>query len=94
MTSNKYIPIRINVQRILIGALLILSVIMIYLIINQKNEIGVLKSKSFEQNATIQVLTNKVNELEDEKSNFEEQISDLEGRINDLENRKVVITYK
>jgi len=94
MTSNKYIPIRVNVQRILVGILFIFSVIMIFLIINERKEINILKNKSTGQTVLIRILRSQVSDLEDEKSNLEDQISDLEGRIDDLENRRIVITYE
>ena len=94
MKNSKYIPVRINIQNILIAALLIFSTAVIFFFIKQKKDVDILKSKSFEQNILIHNLKSKVSNLENEKSDLEDQISDLESTIDDLENRTVVITYE
>ena len=94
MKSSKYIPVRINIQKILILSLLIFLITMLLFFIKQKKDIDILKSKSFQQNVLINNLKNEVSDLEDEKSNLEDEINDLESTIDDLENRRVVITYE
>lgn len=94
MKSSKYIPVRIDIQKILIATLLIFSITIIYFFIKQKKDIDILKSKSSEQNVLIHNLKSQVSNLNDEKSNLEDQINDLESRIDDLENRRIVVTYQ
>lgn len=94
MKSSKYIPVRIDIQKILIVTLFIFSLIVIFFFIKQKNDIDILKSKSSEQNILIHNLKSQMSDVEGEKSNLEDQINDLESRIDDLENRRVVITYQ
>lgn len=94
MRSGRYIPVKVDTQKILLVVLLIFSIIIVFLFRTQKKDIDTIKIKSFEQNVLIRNLKSQVSDLEDEKSNLEDHISDLEGRIDDLENRRVVITYQ
>ena len=94
MRNSKYIPVKIDIQKILLVALLIFSITTIFIFRNQKKDIDALQSKSSSQNVLIDNLKSQVSNLEDEKSNLEDQINDLESRIDDLENRRIVVTYQ
>lgn len=94
MRNDKYIAVKVNIQKILLVALVFFSITLIFLFNSQKKEMNSLKSKSSGQNVLIQDLKSQVNDLEYDKSNLEDQINDLEGRIDDLESRRIVITYQ